>query len=73
MKGLIDEGIKGLRKGCDRGVRFGIAHAKDAKPRPGRGKGGKGISKFGFRNSKIIFRRVAETLSGLFSMCLGVP
>jgi len=34
-------------------VRFGIAHAKDAKPRPGRGKDGKKISKFGFRNSKV--------------------
>jgi hypothetical protein len=29
-----DEGVKGLRKRCDlsdRGVRFGMAHAKDAK------------------------------------------
>ena len=42
--------MKGLRKRCDlsdRGVRFWIVHAKSAK-------GGMGISKFGFRNSKII-------------------
>jgi hypothetical protein len=48
--------MKGLRKRCglsDRSVRFGMVHAKDAKPRPGRGKDGKKISKFGFRNSKV--------------------
>ena len=38
--------MKGLRKRSDRGVRFGIAHAKDAKD-------GMGNSDFGIRNSKV--------------------
>ena len=37
-------------------LRDALSRAKDAKPRPGRGKDGKGISKFGFWNSKIISR-----------------
>jgi len=39
--------LKNLCDPCDRGVRLWIVHAKSAK-------GGMGISKFGFRNSKII-------------------
>jgi len=45
--------MKGLRKRCDlsdRGVRFGMVHAKDAK-------GGMGNSDFGIRKSEIIFCR----------------
>jgi hypothetical protein len=42
--------MKGLRKRSDRGVRFGIAHAKDAKD-------GMGNSDFGFRNSEFESRK----------------
>ena len=46
---MRDEGVKGLRKRCDlseRGVRFGMVHAKDGKGRF-RDEGVKGLRKRG--------------------------